>query len=77
MCCTQHASITQRMHTLSRLVMHPAVDSLRACMQNERIWWLDAVVALVVTIGLAVYSIPVLIKHPWWRRDFWRAYTGQ
>ncbi len=46
-------------------------------MQNERIWWLDAVVALVVTIGLAVYSIPVLIKHPWWRRDFWRAYTGQ
>ncbi len=54
-----------------------AIELFRDGSQNERIWWLDAVVALVVTIGLALYSIPVLIKHPWWRRDFWRAYTGQ
>lgn len=44
--------------------------------QNKRIWWLDAVVALVITFCLAVYSVPVLVIHRWWRKDFWTAYVG-
>ena len=48
----------------------------RQCAQNEKIWWLDAVVALVVTMALAIYSIPVLVKHRWWRREFWKPYVG-
>ena len=58
-------------------LLTPRLDLLRArSLQNERIWWLDAVVAIVVTIALALYSIPVLVKHRWWRKDFWKTYVG-
>ena len=53
-----------------------APDNACFCAQNERIWWLDAVVALVVTMALAIYSIPVLVRNRWWRRDFWKPYVG-
>mmetsp|Transcript_5218 Transcript_5218/g.14956 ORF Transcript_5218/g.14956 Transcript_5218/m.14956 type:complete len:281 (+) Transcript_5218:394-1236(+) len=39
---------------------------------NEGVWWLDAVIALAVTIGIALYSIPILVTRPWWRREFWK-----
>lgn len=43
---------------------------------NKNIWWLDAVVALVITILLAIYSVPILIQNSWWRKDFWAPYAG-
>ena len=36
--------------------------------QNEHIWWLDAVVALIVTIALAFYAVPILWLNSWWRK---------
>jgi Co/Zn/Cd efflux system component len=39
---------------------------------DENIWWLDAVVAIAVTVALAIYSIPILVTRPWWRKSFWR-----
>lgn len=39
---------------------------------NDKIWWLDAVVAIAVTACLAVYSIPILITRRWWRKPFWQ-----
>lgn len=39
---------------------------------SDRIWWLDSAVAIVVTIALALYSIPILIQRRWWHKTFWK-----
>ena len=62
-----------------------AILSLGVCIgaaavgANEQLWWIDAVVALVVSIGLLLYGLyTCLIKavndgNKWWTKDFWRA----
>lgn len=42
---------------------------------KESIWWFDAVVAIVVTVALAAYSLPVLVKNRWWHKSFWKSWS--
>mmetsp|Transcript_19487 Transcript_19487/g.58903 ORF Transcript_19487/g.58903 Transcript_19487/m.58903 type:complete len:291 (-) Transcript_19487:499-1371(-) len=44
---------------------------------HEAIWWFDAVVAICVTVALAAYSIPVLIKNRWWHKSFWKTWSNE
>lgn len=43
---------------------------------NDAIWWFDAAVAICVTVALAAYSVPVLVKNRWWHKTFWRSWSA-
>lgn len=38
---------------------------------NPRIWYFDAVFAIIVAIVLLLVALQVLVKLPWWRPSFW------
>ncbi len=38
---------------------------------NEDLWWVDALFALVVVVGVVTYGLILLRKHPWCSKDFW------
>lgn len=44
---------------------------------SQKAWWLDAVFAISVTVLMALYSIPILVTRPWWRRAFWKPWEGE
>ncbi|KAK9820129.1 hypothetical protein WJX72_006394 [[Myrmecia] bisecta] len=43
---------------------------------DERVWWFDAAVALVVALTLFVYGCRSLSHNPWWRNEFWSESPG-
>jgi divalent metal cation (Fe/Co/Zn/Cd) transporter len=64
-----------------------AVLSLGVCVgaaavgADEALWWVDALVALLVSVGLLLYGAFTLYKNGvqgnrWWRASFWSARHG-
>ena len=34
-------------------------------------WWIDAVAAICIALGLGLYGLRTLVKNRWWTREFW------